>query len=277
MCCICDFRLDPKAPNGWADHAFRLEYLFLENIYSEKEIKQMKIEKSERHVEKLNKILNKLDNFCMSIEESINDGVDSEIDEIIEKIQNIETSSEDKGKATKEKTIGFLYGCSICFIRSDKFKGEYPISSKFLANVISIVKNHKVIHHSNTTGIIIGYAHNFCNLRYKGNYYTIPILAHNQFRFDCYLFLKGIRPNVWKTTQIVIGEKNPTDVNFAIIRNQVRFIDTVKYFQQSLASLAGSMTDIERENVREICQKFLAEAESCCFQMKKKRNGSLII
>ena len=191
----------------------------------------------------------------MGIEESRNDGDD----EIIKKIKNIETSSEDKGKATKEKTIGFLYGRSICFIRSDKFKGEYPISSKFLANMISIVKNHKGIHHSHTTGKIIGYAHNFCNLRCKENYYTIPILAHNQFSFDFYLFLKGIRPSVCKTTEIAIGGKNPTDVNFAIIRNQVRFIDTVKYFQQSVASFADSMTDIERENVRKICQKSLAE------------------
>ena len=47
----------------------------------------------------------------MGIEESRNDGDD----EIIKKIKNIETSSEDKGKATKEKTIGFLYGRSICF------------------------------------------------------------------------------------------------------------------------------------------------------------------
>ena len=39
----------------------------------------------------------------------------------------------------------------------------------------------------------------------------------------------------------------------------MRFLDTVKFFQQSLASLADSMTDTERENVREICKKFLAE------------------
>ena len=36
-------------------------------------------------------------------------------------------------------------------------------------------------------------------------------------------------------------------------------IDTVKYFQQSLGSLAYSMTDVERENVRKVCRRFLAE------------------
>ena len=49
-------------------------------------MKQMKIKKFERYEEKLNQILNELDNFCMSIEESRNDGDDSEIDEIIQKI-----------------------------------------------------------------------------------------------------------------------------------------------------------------------------------------------
>ena len=44
-----------------------------------------------------------------------------------------------------------------------------------------------------------------------------------------------------------------------IIKNQARFIDTVKYFQQSLASLAASMTNDERENVKKNCRAFLAE------------------
>ena len=62
-----------------------------------------------------------------------------------------------------------------------------------------------------------------------------------------------------ETTDINIGGKNPTDINFAIVQNQVRFIDTVKYYQQSLASLASSMTDIENENLRTNCRRFLAE------------------
>ena len=93
---------------------------------------------------------------------------------------------------------------------------------------------------------------------FKPEKIIIPF-AHNQFRFDFFLFLKGIRPSVWETSGINIGGKNPTDFNFAIIQNQVRFIDTVKYFQQSLASLADSMTDIEREKIRKNCRRFLAE------------------
>ena len=109
------------------------------------------------------------------------------------------------------------------------------------------------------TGKIIGHAHEYCNFQVRENYYTIPAIAHNQFRFDFFLFLKGLRHSVWETTDINIGEKNPTNINFAIIQSQVRFIDTVKYYQQSLASLASSMTDIERANVRKNCRRFLAE------------------
>ena len=108
-------------------------------------------------------------------------------------------------------------------------------------------------------GKIVGYVHEFCNLQTRENYYTIPVLAHNQFRFDFFLLLKGLTAGVWETTEIFIGGKNPTDVNFATVQNQVRFIDTIKYYQQSLASLAASMTDIEKENVKKNCRKFLAE------------------
>ena len=109
------------------------------------------------------------------------------------------------------------------------------------------------------TGKIIGFAHNFCNLKCKENYHTIPVLAHNQFRFDFFLFLKGIRPSVWETSDIAIGGKNPTNVNFANIKSQVKFIDTIKYFQQSLGNLADNMTDEEKHNVRKNCRNFIAD------------------
>ena len=245
--------MDPRAQNGWAEHVFRAEHLFLENICTKKQIRQMGIDKFEYFAQKLNTILDQLDYFCASMEVE-NRSNNSDIDKIIEKIKQIKTSKEDDGKATKEKTIAFLYGHAICFKPTDKVKGKFPISSKFLSNMIGIVRNQRDIHHSHVTGKINGYAHNFCNLKCRENHYTIPVFAHNQFRFDFFLFLKGLRPNVWETTEIAIGGKNPTDVNFVIIRNQVWFIDTVKYFQQSLGSLAESMTDTERKNVRKICR-----------------------
>ena len=67
-------------------------------------------------------------------------------------------------KLLRKKTIGFLYGESNCFIPTDKVKGEIPISSKFLSNMIAIVKNQRDVHHSHVTDKINGYAHNICKV-----------------------------------------------------------------------------------------------------------------
>ena len=101
------------------------------------------------------------------------------------------------------------------------------------------------------------------------NYYNIPVFAHNQFRFYFFLFLKGLRATVWETTDIQIGGQNPTDINFAIIQNLVRFIDTTKYFQQSLANLASSMTEIEQKNIRKIFKKISSHKLMFCNEEQK--------
>ena len=41
LCCLCNFPMDPRAENGWAEHVFRAEHLFLENIYAEKQMQQI--------------------------------------------------------------------------------------------------------------------------------------------------------------------------------------------------------------------------------------------
>ena len=217
---MCDFPIEPTATNGWADHVFKPEHLFLENIFTQKEMTSMGIDKFEHFSKKMNKILYTVTSFCASIErESMSSN--SEIEEIVEKIKKIKTSRDDDKKATKEKAIGFLYSQSMKFLPTDKVKGDFLISGKFLSNMIAIIKKQVVLHHSHVTGKIIGYAHDSCNQKCRENYYTVPVMAHNQFRFDFFLFLKGIRPSVWETTDISIGRKNSTNVNFAIIKNQV--------------------------------------------------------
>ena len=168
LCCLCNFPINPRAKNGWAEHVFKAERSFLENIYSKKQMVKMGIDKFEVFSEKLNKILDQLDLFCGSIEsENSFSGINRDIDEIVEQTKKIKTTKEDEGKATKEKIIGFLYGHTITFLTTDKVKGGFPISEKFLSNMIAIAKNEKVIYHSHMTGKIIRYAHNFCNLRCK--------------------------------------------------------------------------------------------------------------
>ena len=131
LCCLCDFPMDPRAQNGWDHHVFRAEHLFLGNIHTEKQMRQMGIDKFEYFAQKLNTILDQLDSFCASVEVENRSSNNSDIDEIIEKIKKIKTSIEDNGKAIKEKTIGFLYTHAISFKPTDKVKGEFPLSRKF--------------------------------------------------------------------------------------------------------------------------------------------------
>ena len=146
---------------------------------------------------KIKKVLDNVNDFCNSIEFEYKDNQDIEI---VSELKKIKTSKEDEGKVTKEKAIQYRYKHSICFISTIKVKARCPISVKFISNLTAIFKNQKDIHHSHTTGKIIGYAHNFRNLRCKENYYAIPVFAHNQFRFDFFLFSKAFRQTVWETT-----------------------------------------------------------------------------
>ena len=94
-----------------------------------------------------------------------------------------------------------------------------------------------VVHHSHITGEIVGYAHDFCNTKVRENRNNISVITHNLFGFDFFFFLKGVRLSVQKTTNLTIGRSNLTNLNYANISEQVKFIDMIKYYQQSLTKL----------------------------------------
>lgn len=66
-CCLCDFPLQSRAKNGWCQHNFKAEYLFLENIYDANEMYQMGIDNFEVYCQKLNQILDQVDSFCGTV------------------------------------------------------------------------------------------------------------------------------------------------------------------------------------------------------------------
>ena len=76
------------------------------------------------------------------------------------------------------------------------------------------------------------------------------------FRLNFFLLAKALRAGVWKTKDIVIGGKNPTDINFASIAQQIQFLDTIKYFQQSLGSLARSLTSAAKNALYDESKNF---------------------
>ena len=112
------------------------------------------------------------------------------------------------------------------------------LSNIFLENVCNIIFEREVIHLSHITGKIIGYAR-----KARENKNKVSITARNLFGFDLLFFFKGLRLGVWRTTNSSIDGSLLTNINFANIGEQIRFIDTIKYYQQSLSTLAASLTE----------------------------------
>ena len=75
---------------------------------------------------------------------------------------------------------------------------------------------------------------------------------------------------------INIGGKNPTNISFANIGNQITFLDTIKYFQQNLDALANSLTDSVKSAISTEWEKFIKKDEnlaknfSSCTKEKQK-------
>ena len=172
----------------------------------------------------------------------------------------------------RKKLIGFLYRKCIDFLPNENIDLKCPTSERFLTNLFSIYTNKPVVHHLHVSGKILGFVHDFCNSKVRENYYTIPVIAHNQFRFDFFFFLKGIRPTVWETTRIKIGAKNASNINFALIGNQFRFIDTIKYFQQNLGNVGASMTDTEKKYIKKLLKEYSPTGYSF-LKIWKRENG----
>ena len=115
----------------------------------------------------------------------------------------------------------------------NKFVVDTMLSSRFPESVSNLMYNKHAICHSHITGEIIGYAHSFCIFRVRQNKSNISVIAHNLFGFDFFFLLKRISLSVWKTTNLFIGGSNLTNISFANIGEQVKFINTMKYYQQS--------------------------------------------
>ena len=129
LCCLCDFPMDPKVENGWAEHVFKVDHLFLENVYSEKQM-VMGIDKSEVFSKKLNKIFDQLNSFCASIESEKNSS-NSEIEEIIEKIKKLKLLGKMRGKQPKKNQLPFYIIILLIFYREAKQRATF----QYLTNI----------------------------------------------------------------------------------------------------------------------------------------------
>ena len=71
--------------------------------------------------------------------------------------------------------------------------------------------------------------------------------------------VKGYRSVTWGTKEFHMSGTNLTNVNFANISSQVKIIDTLKYYQTSLANISSTANEIEKRNIKESINFFLTK------------------
>ena len=230
------------------------------------------------------------DEVCEQVKDFLVDCLDDDDDdfdnlkELRDNIDHIEFPKKkirlEKKSLFPDKLTAFLYSSIVSFCKTDKVKG-IPLSKKCIENLPGIRDEGYVIHYSYITGETIGFAHSYCNRKLRENYYKIPVIAHNLFKLDFFFLLKDLWSGVWKTQHIYVGRKNPSDIYFVSIGNQIQFIDTIKYFQRSLGALANSLTDKEKTIIFTECEKFLRNdpklSKQFLFCNREGKKGFLII
>ena len=140
------------------------------------------------------------------------------------------------------KIYAFVYDWLVYFPKTDIQYETFTTNSSFV-NVHHLIKMKVNLHHSHITGKIIGYAHDFCNARVKENNIEIPIVVHNQLRFDLHYFIKGYIASAWCSKELKTGGNYLTHINLSNIASEIKFIDSLKYYQKNLAALARTLSE----------------------------------
>ena len=183
-----------------------------------------------------------------------------EVEELVEnEIKKFEVKHNKTTKMPKFtlQLYSFLYHCLMNFpaVKFDEIKTV--TTDGFMKELYRVV-NYKVhIHHLHVTGKIHGYSHDFCNWKTRENQLFVPLIGHNFLGFDIYYMVKGYRSSVWGTNDFRMGGTNLVDVNFANISTQIKIIDTLKYYQTSLANISNTANKTEKKSIAESVEFFI--------------------
>ena len=140
----------------------------------------------------------------------------------------------------------------------NKFTFRTATTNGFFENLYRILNFKVDVQHSPISGKIFGYVHDFCNWKVRENQMGFSLIGHNFLNFEFFYMLKGYRSACWGTNDLSIVGTNLSTVNFANIGFQVKIIDTIKYYQSSLAKIASTATDYEKNKIRQLTLQFLS-------------------
>ena len=281
-CVLCRFPLyaNPTNPQNakisYGDFIIKKEHMFLRNVFSKEELLKSSsintFESFHQHFIEFLKIV-------VFLEEGIKSSLqfsDCSYPELISFIEKhfsefdcfehikeeIETVDIKGGYANSKipkfnlQLYAFVYDKVMKFPFS-QFECETVTTANLFDSIHKIINGKIHLHHSHVTGEVKGYVHDFCNWIVRENHDVVPCIAHNFFKFDMFFLLKGIRLSVWRTDDIHIGGNNMVDINYAQIDN-FKFIDSIKYYQTSLAKLSETMSNDEKSRVAKLVEQFIA-------------------
>ena len=185
------------------------------------------------------------------------------IDDLRDNINEVEVKGLTRSKIPHRllKVMVYVYQNLIHF-PCNKFEFETVVSAHFFRNLHRLLKVKTHLHHSHITGKIQGYVHDFCNWTVRENKTELSIIEHNLFGFDAFYFLKGYQASFWGTKDLSVGSNRLTSINYMNINGgEVKFIDTLKYYQTSLAGLTNTATVEEKNAVKKLCEEFFVQHE----------------
>ena len=280
-CVLCRFPLEANPTTcenekmSYGDFIIKKEHMFLRNIFSEEELLKSSsiatFESFHKHFIEFLQIVvfleeeiksSRVFSDCSYVNlKRFTEKHFSEFDSfkhIKHDIETVEIKGYSNSKIPKFnlQLYAFVYDKVMKFPFS-KFEYETVTTTNLFTSVHRIINAKIHLHHSHVTGEVKGYAHDFCNWTVRENNDVVPCIAHNFFKFDMFFLLKGIRLSVWRTDDINIGGNNMVDINYAQIDN-FKFIDSIKYYQTSLAKLSETMSDLEKSRVSKLVQQFIA-------------------
>ena len=271
---MLEINLTTKEKVSYSDFVIAKEHKFFRNIFSEDELSSSDALKNIRsyheNFSRFLKIVVYLQQSLNSIQEFADCVYDNliqfcgefckdcdDFSELKDRISDVTIKSKRTTKISKFtlKLYAFVYQRIMKFPQN-KFEFETVATNDLFENIHKIINVKVHLHHSHVTGEVIGYAHDFCNLKVRENKDVISCIVHNFFGFDIYFFLKAIRLSAWKTKDINIGGTGLTNVSFASI-DQLKLIDTMKYFQTSLGKLAETLSADEKRAIQKLTVQFL--------------------
>ena len=151
----------------------------------------------------------------------------------------------------------FIYDCLMDFPSTNFDEIKTVTTRGFLSKIYKILNAKVHLHHSHVRGEIHGYSHDYCNWKSRENKQYVSLIGHNFLGFDIFYMVKGYRSVCWGTKDFNMGGTNLTNVNFANIGSQVKIIDTLKYYQTTLANITSTADEIEKSQIKETVQNFL--------------------